>query len=163
MIVHPRHGVAEVRGIKTREVGESRTSFLELALVSPSLQILVPMDSVEEVGIRQLPTKQEVEAILALLSEPSEVSAVWSERSAETVARMKSTELAQASMVIRDLTRHERRSGKPLSASESGSLQSCLRSVASEIALVLGIGEDEARALLLERASTEDERSSASA
>jgi CarD family transcriptional regulator len=151
-VVHPRHGVATVRGIATRGVGKGRTSFLELAFASTSLKILVPMDSVDEVGIRQLPTKREAAAILTVLARPSDVPETWSERTASTTSRMQSTELAQASMVIRDLTRHTQRSGKPLSTSENAALQTCLNSVSSELSLVLEISQDDARALILEKA-----------
>jgi RNA polymerase-interacting CarD/CdnL/TRCF family regulator len=71
-----------------------------------------------------------------------------------TKTRLQTAELVQASMVIRDLCRHEIRSGKRLSASENAVLQSCLDSVSSELALVLGLPQDEARTLILERAQS---------
>jgi CarD family transcriptional regulator len=155
-VVHPRHGVATVQGIATRGVGKGRTSFLELAFASTSLKILVPVDSVDEVGIRKLLTKREAETILSILAGPSDVSETWSERTASTTSRLRSTELAQASMVIRDLTRHARRSGKPLSTSENAILHTCLDSVSSELAVVLEMAQEDARTLILEKATSED-------
>jgi CarD family transcriptional regulator len=155
-VVHPRHGVATVSRIATRGAGTSQTSYLELAFVSKSLTVLVPTGSVEDVGIRQLPTKQEAAAILKVLARPSDVSERWAERSASTTARMQSADLAQASMVIRDLTTHARRSGKRLSASENAILESCLDTVSAQLSLVLDLSQEETRALILQTAATGD-------
>jgi RNA polymerase-interacting CarD/CdnL/TRCF family regulator len=137
-----------------RDMGEEQSEFLELTRAAKSLRILVPLDSLGDVGIRLLPTKQEVAAILTTLGLPSDVPEGWSERAAVTKTRLQTAELVQASMVIRDLCRHEIRSGKRLSASENAVLQSCLDSVSSELALVLGLPQDEARTLILERAQS---------
>lgn len=156
-VVHPQHGVATVRGIASRGLGANRTSFMELAFASSSLKVLVPMDAVREVGLRPLSTKREAAAVLAVLAQPSDVSEVWSERTASSTARVQSRELDQASMVIRDLTRHAQRSGKPLSSTENAVLHTCLNSVASELSLVLEISEDDARDLILEQARSTPE------
>lgn len=155
-VVHPRHGVATVQAVSTRGAGTDRTTFLELVFSANSLKILVPMDSVDEVGLRGLPTAREAAAVLAVLTGPSDVPATWSERSASSSSRVQSGELAQAAMVIRDLTRHARRSGKPLSSSEKGVLEGCLERVSSELSLVLGISQDDARTLLLEKAHSQE-------
>jgi CarD family transcriptional regulator len=151
-VVHPRHGIATVAGIVTRDVGESSTTYLDLMFATSSLTVSVPMDAVEGVGIRDLPTKQEVSAILDVLAEPSEVPDTWAERTASTTERVRSTELTQASMVIRDLTRHAQRTGKRLTSSEHDVLKTCLHTVSAELSLVLEISQDEARTLILDTA-----------
>jgi RNA polymerase-interacting CarD/CdnL/TRCF family regulator len=107
------------------------------------------------VGIRALPTRREAAAILRVLARPSEVPADWSERTTMTTSRLETGGLEQASMVIRDLTRHATRSGKRLSSAENGVLQGCLNSVSSELALVLEMSQDDARALILQTAGGE--------
>lgn len=146
-VVHPRHGVAKVTGTPTR--GDQ--SYLELLIEGKDMTIMVPVDSLDEVGIRRVTSKSEAEQILALLTEDTEVSAVWSERNAETSSRMQSTELEQAALVIRDLTLHSERTGKPLSTAENASLQSCLQTVTTELSLSLGMSVEETRALVLEK------------
>ena len=153
-VVHPRHGVARIEGIETRGAGEGRTSFLELACAAGPLRILVPVGAVEEIGIRHLPTRREAASILGVLAQPSDVPEAWSERNALTTSRIASTELAQASMVVRDLTRHSQRSGKALSSAEQADLETCLRSVASELSIVLELSDGEARDLILEAAQS---------
>lgn len=150
-VVHPRHGVGTVLEALTRGTGKTSTNYLQLFFEEKTLTIMVPMDSVDEVGIRRPSTKTEAEAILDILEESSDVPEVWAERNATTVARVQSTEIAQASMVIRDLTRHSQRIGKPLSAAERGTLQRCLDTVSLELSLSLGLSQDQTRALILDK------------
>lgn len=150
-VVHPRHGVAKVTGTPTRKGADGPQDYLELLIEGKGMTIMVPVDSLDEVGIRRVATKAEANDILALLTEDSEVSAVWAERNAETSSRMQSTELEQAAMVIRDLTLHAERTGKPLSAAENSSLQACLETVSTELALSLGLSTDDTRALVMEK------------
>ena len=150
-VVHPRHGVATVQATATRGSGDAERSYLELFFEPKSMTIMVPVDSLDEVGIRKPVSKKEASAILAILEEESDVSAVWAERNGITQSRVQSTELEQASMVIRDLTRHAQNSGKPLSPSENGMLESCLDSVAVELSLALGQSVEDTRALILDK------------
>ncbi|HVM18384.1 MAG TPA: CarD family transcriptional regulator [Egibacteraceae bacterium] len=153
IVVHPQHGVARVEGTVSR--GKDQT-YVELRIEDKSMTVMIPVEALDEVGIRRLPTREEVDAILQMLGEDADVSAVWAERNAETRERLRSTELLQASMVIRDLTRHRERSAKPLSANESGSLQACMDTVASQVALTLGISVEEATELILSKVEPMD-------
>jgi CarD family transcriptional regulator len=144
-VVHPRHGVAKVQGTPTR----SGEDYLELFFEAKDMTIMVPVDSMDEVGIRRVATRDEADAILQLLSQDTEVSSVWAERNAETSSRIQSTDLAQAAMVIRDLTLHAERLDKPLSAAENASLQACLQTVCSELALTLDLTPEQTRELVL--------------
>lgn len=150
-VVHPRHGVAAVRGTIKRGAGKSAEDYIELFFEPKNMTIMVPVASMDEVGIRSVATKEEANTILGILEEPADVSSTWSERNADTLSRIQSTDLTQAAMVVRDLTRHSSRSGKPLSAAESSALNACLDTVSIELSLALNLSEDEARALILDK------------
>ena len=150
-VVHPRHGVAKVQGTPTRKGAKGSESYLELFFEGKGMTIMVPVDSLDDVGIRRVATKEEADVILALLEEDTDVPAAWAERNASTTSRIQSTELVQASMVIRDLTLHARRSEKPLSAAENASLQGCLETVCTELALTLDLSPEETRELVLQK------------
>lgn len=154
-VVHPRHGVGTVQSNGPRPGSKSTDSYVELLFPGKSLTVTLPVTSLEQVGIRALSTRPEAEAILAILEEPSEVPAAWSERNATTTSRIKSAELAQASMVIRDLTRHSERAGKPLSPAEKTQLDECLDVVSHELSLALELSQDDTRALILNKVATE--------
>lgn len=155
-VVHPEHGAGVVEGVVTKDIGQGPTEYLELHIDFRSLKILVPAESLERVGLRSLSSREDAEAILALLEEDSEVPTEWSERNTVTVSRMKSRELDQIAMVVRDLTRHQRRIGKPLNMGEQTALKTCLGLLARELALTLDITESETLALLTERAAGHD-------
>lgn len=150
-IVHPRHGVGTVQDAITRGSGDDATTYLTLFFELKSLTIMVPLDSVEEVGIRHPSSKKEAQAILAILEEDSDVPEAWSERNAFTLSRVQSTDIAQASMVIRDLTRHAQRIEKPLSAAENSTLEACLDQVSLELSLSLGLSQEDTRQLILDK------------
>lgn len=152
-VVHPEHGAAVVEGVVTRDLGQGPTEYIALYIEFGSLRILVPAGSVERVGLRSLSSRAHAEAILALLEESADVPVEWSERNTTTQARMKSNELDQAAMVVRDLTHHQRRIGKPLNMGEQNSLNICLGVLARELALSLDLPEERTRALLCERAA----------
>jgi CarD family transcriptional regulator len=145
-LVHPQHGVGAVDGPPTK--ASNGISYLHLFFERSSLRISIPVDSLDDVGIRPLSTRAHAQRILATLEEDAEVSTEWSERNADTVARVKSTDLDQAALVIRDLTRHEQRATKALSAAEKGALERCMDMVAQELSLVLDMTVEETRALI---------------
>lgn len=152
-VVHPQHGTAVVEGVVVKDHGNGPTEYLELRVGFASLTILLPTDSVEQAGLRALASKDEAEAILALLEEPSEVPAEWAERNTATLERLKSRELDQVAMAVRDLTRHQQRIGKPLNAGENAALNAGLSLLARELSLSLGLSESETLTLLAERAA----------
>lgn len=154
-VVHPQHGTATVVGMVTRDVGRGAEDYLQLYVETRSLKIMVPADAVRAVGIRELSTKEEADEILAILEEPSEVPEGWSERNLSTIARMKSHDLGQACMVVRDLSRHQRRVGKPLTLREKDVLEGCLDTVARELSLVLNMSEEGTKDLIMEKSLNE--------
>jgi RNA polymerase-interacting CarD/CdnL/TRCF family regulator len=135
--------------MQTRGKGKDETTYLQLAFEEKALTIMVPLDSVDEVGIRRPSTKAEAQEILAILEESSDVPEAWAERNASTVSRVQSTEIAQAAMVIRDLSRHAQRIDKPLSTAERSTLEGCLDTVSLELSLSLGTSQAETRELIL--------------
>lgn len=156
-VVHPKHGPATVQGVVTKDTGDGPENYVELRLPSPSsLKILVPERSLREVGVRDVSTRAQAEAVLAILREPSDVPETWAERNRLTVSRMGSADLAQLAMVVRDLTWHAQRAGKSLSLGEGRTLDECLDALSDELSLALGLSREETMALIVESAATEE-------
>ncbi len=150
-VVHPQHGTATVVGIVSKDVGTGPDNYLELYVETASLRIMVPASAVEAVGIRNISTKAEAEAILGILEEPFDVPQAWSERNVFTMARMKSHDLDQVSMVVRDLSRHQERAAKPLTLKERDLLTGCIDFVARELSLALEMSEEDTKALIVDK------------
>lgn len=149
-VVHPQHGTATVEGIVTKDLGDGPEDYLELYVESGSMKVMVPAAAVAEVGIRSLSTRDEAQRILALLEEPSEVPEAWADRNASTAARVKSRELDQVAMVVRDLSRHQEMAAKPLTVGERAILSSCLDILSKELGLALELSQDDTKALIVE-------------
>lgn len=156
-VVHPQHGTAVVQGVVKKDLGAGPVDYLELYVKSASMTVLVPADSVKEIGLRDLSSKRDAQDILALLQEPADVPERWKERHAMTVARMKSGDLDQIAMVVRDLTQHARRIGKPLNQGEKSALERCLAILSEELSLSLDITEDDTLSLISENSPDEPE------
>lgn len=154
-VVHPQHGTATVEGFVVKDVGKGPEDYLELYVEGSSLKIMVPADAVQAAGIRNLSTRAEAEVILVILAEPSDVPEAWAERNASSVARVKSHDLAQMAMVVRDLSRHELRRGKPLTMGEKNLFGGCLDILARELSLALDRSEEDTKALIVEKSLNE--------
>jgi CarD family transcriptional regulator len=153
-VVHPHHGAAIVTGVIEKDAGSGPTEYLELLIEHSSLTIMIPAATVAQVGIRDVSTRKQAEEILAILDSEAEVHDRWSDRNAVTVRRMKSADLTDLARVVRDLTRHAERTGKPLSTTEKGSLDTCISLLARELSLSLRLPQDETVALIVERSSS---------
>ena len=69
-VVYPHHGAAVIEKTEERELsGETREYFV-LRLTYGDLTLMVPADSCEEVGIRDVVTKKQVEQVLEVLRTP---------------------------------------------------------------------------------------------
>lgn len=154
-VVHPQHGTATVVGSVKKDVGKGPEDYLELYVETRSLKIMVPAGAVDVAGIRDPSTRGQAEAILAVLAEPSDVPEGWGERNASTLARVRSHDLDQVARVVRDLSRHQVRRGKPLTMTEKDLLAGCLDIVARELCLALELPEEETRVLIVEKCLSE--------
>ena len=65
--VYPAHGVAEVIGIEKKEINTTVCSFYVLKVLATGMQILVPKDKADQVGLRPVATASEIEEERRLL------------------------------------------------------------------------------------------------
>ncbi|MFO0674122.1 MAG: CarD family transcriptional regulator [Polyangiaceae bacterium] len=65
--VHPQHGVVEIVGVVTRELGGASVALYELKLVAGEGKILVPVAAAESAGLRPIMTAKEADELLAFM------------------------------------------------------------------------------------------------
>ena len=65
--VYPAHGVAEVIGIEKKEINTTVCSFYVLKVLATGMQILVPKDKADQVGLRPVATSSEIEEVFDIL------------------------------------------------------------------------------------------------
>ena len=67
--VYPAHGVAEVIGIEKKEINTTVCSFYVLKVLATGMQILVPREKADQVGLRPVATSSEIDEVSDILRE----------------------------------------------------------------------------------------------
>ena len=102
---HKSHGVARVTAIETKEImGHSKT-FYCLVTLENNMKILIPADSVETSGLREIISKGEVQEVIKLLRK-TDVKAdnqTWNRRYREYMEKIKTGSVYEIAEVLRDL------------------------------------------------------------
>lgn len=147
-VVYPHHGVATIERIEEKDVlGESKT-YLVLSLDAGDLTLMVPAESVEDVGVRDLIGKDQVDAVLKVLrkGEITDNAENWSRRFKANQERIKSGDIQQVAEVVRNLSIREREKG--LSTGEKRMLNKARQILTGEIAVALAVDPEEAEQVL---------------
>ena len=116
--VYPSQGVAEVIGIEKKEVYGKIQNFYVLRGLETGLRILVPIDKADQVGLRKVAGRDEIEEVMEILRD-KEVHVdrqTWNRRYRGFMEKIKSGSLFEVAEVFRDLYRLK--GMKPLSFGE---------------------------------------------
>ena len=72
--VYPAHGVAEVIGIEKKEINASVCAFYVLKVLASGMQILVPKDKADQVGLRHVASSLTINclALSSILRSPND-------------------------------------------------------------------------------------------
>lgn len=147
-VVYPQHGVATIERIEDKDVLGERKTYLVLQLDAGDLTLMVPAESCESVGIRNLIGKGDVDAVLDVLGkgEVTDGAENWSRRFKANQEKLKSGDIQQVAEVVRNLSIRERDKG--LSTGEKRMLNRARQILAGEIAVALSVEAEEAEAVL---------------
>ena len=146
-VVYPHHGAATIEEVMTRTIrGEERT-YLKLRVNQGDLEIQVPAENVDLVGVRDIVDEDGLEEVLAVLratyvEEPTN----WSRRFKANQEKIASGDVIKVAEVVRDLSRRDTDRG--LSAGEKRMLSKARQILVSELALAEKTAEDVAESKL---------------
>ncbi len=142
-IVYPMHGAGIIRAIEEKEILDNRQMYYDVHILSENMEILIPTEKAEEIGVRRTVTPEELTAILEGLVGPMDkMDSNWNRRCQENMERLKTGKLGEAVWVVRNLTLLERQKG--LSTGEKKLLTSARNFLASEMVMVKDIDKDQA-------------------
>ena len=83
-VVYPKHGVGEIIKIESMEVESIKTIFYVVKMEQSKLTIRVPLDKQEEVGLRRISSKKNIEEVYQILKlKPKIRRIMWSRRAQE--------------------------------------------------------------------------------
>ena len=133
-IVHPMHGAGIVDGVVERRVNGVTRSYYSLKLPVGGMQVMIPTESTNAIGVRPVIPPQEAEAILAALPGIEvEIDQNWNRRYRENMLRLKSGDLMEVARVVKALMRRDFERG--LSNGERKMLHSAKQILISEIVM----------------------------
>src|SRR5688572_29200501 len=147
VVVHPHHGPARITGTFSRVLRGQEVHYLQLVVAHNQLELSIPEDKAEELGVRALMSADQVRAAFErLTAETGFEEAQWSRRIKHNVDRLNSGDMLIVAELVRDLTRRE--ADKGLSLNERDLLREARRPVVHELSIVLGLTEEETLAVV---------------
>ena len=145
-VVHPRHGAAVVEDlVELERFGEQRV-YVKLRLPH-GLTLMVPVESTEQVGLRGVVSRDELDEVFDLLrGDEGRMPILWGKRYRANLAKLISGDIYHVAEVVRDLSLRE--TGKGLSSAEKRMLAKAREILISELTFVVGSTEENAEAML---------------
>ncbi len=135
-VVYPMHGAGEVAGIEENEVGGVTKSYYVLKLPMGNMKLMLPVDKVDEIGLRPIIDESEVENLVEVLRGRSDnVQGSWNKRFHANLDRMKTGNILDVAAVARNLTRQHLH--KKISGGERRLLELSRQILISELVFVM--------------------------
>ncbi|MDR1778656.1 MAG: CarD family transcriptional regulator [Clostridiales Family XIII bacterium] len=140
-IAYPMHGAGVIEGIEEKVIlGETRRYYV-MRVPYGEMKIMIPCDSTDNVGIREVIDETDLLDIEDALKRAStEMSDNWNRRYRDNMEKLKTGELTQVCEVVRNLMRVDR--VKKLSTGEKKLLSNAKQILLSELILVSGNDAD---------------------
>jgi len=146
-VVYPAHGVGQVTDVEKQVIGGQEIELFVVSFERDRMTLRVPVDKVENSGLRKLSTRKVMDQALTTLKGRARVKrAMWSRRAQEYEAKINSGDPVSIAEVVRDLHRGE--SQPEQSYSERQIYEQALERLAHEIAAVEKIKPETATAKL---------------
>ena len=141
-VVYPMHGAGIIEAIEEREVLGQRQQYYIMKLPMGDMQVMIPLRSVEEVGLREVISPEEVSRVFEVLrGEKTKMSQNWNRRYRANLEKIKSGDIFEVAEVVRNLSIRDKEKG--LSTGERRMLESARQILISELVLAQGIPADE--------------------
>lgn len=146
-VAYPMHGAGIVEGIEDKTILGELKSYYIVRILHGNMQVMVPVNSGEGVGLRCIADPSVIEDVKAVLgAESTPMDENWNRRNRENLDKLKTGDLCCVAEVIRNLVRVDR--VKKLSTGEKKMLNNARQILASEMMLISDISEDEAQNII---------------
>lgn len=144
-LIHPVHGISEVRAHEKREVAGETYDYVILAIPEQRLEVHVPKRELDEAGLRTAAPKAKAMEVLDMLGgEAERPHKTWRRALKRNKDRANSGKLRQVAVALRELSVKHRERGT-LSPSERRLERKVTRMVVSEVAASLRLSVDKAQ------------------
>ncbi len=142
-VVYPHHGAAVVKRKEKREAFGRTTEYLVLEMAHGEMTLSVPVDKVDEVGMRWPISTEDIEDLFEVLRRRDvREPANWSRRFKNHQEKLKSGDVYQVAEVVRNLALRDKDKG--LSAGEKSLYSKAQNILVSELSFAMEVPEDDA-------------------
>lgn len=134
-VVYPMHGAGIIESIEEKEILGKKSNYYILKMPVGKMKLMLPVDNVENIGIRDIVEEKQIADVISILKEKVELTDLnWNKRYRSNMEKIKSGDILEVTEVIRDLSCREKQKG--LSTGEKRMLSNAKQILVSEIALV---------------------------
>ncbi|MDO5017777.1 MAG: CarD family transcriptional regulator [Lagierella massiliensis] len=134
-IVYPMHGAGVIVEKKLKTVLGVEKEYIILSIPVGEMKISVPVDKINDVGIRDIVTESDIDEIFETLKvEDAEITSNWNARYRQNLEKLRTGVLKEIAEVFRDLYTLDLDRG--LSMAEKKLLHSSKKMLISELAVV---------------------------
>ncbi len=148
-IVYPMHGAGIIEGIEEKEIlGEKKKVLYNENAYRGDMKVMIPIDNVEEIGIREIIHNEELVKVLEILQggDKTKMPQNWNRRYRANMEKIKSGDIFEIAAVVRNLMLRDAEKG--LSTGERKMLNNAKQMLVSEIVLVSDTNQEKAEKLI---------------
>ncbi|MBS3994461.1 MAG: CarD family transcriptional regulator [Alkaliphilus sp.] len=146
-VVYPMHGAGIIESIEEKEILGKKRKYYIMKMPLGDMKVMIPLDNVEDIGLREIISLTEVEQVMAVLNDDiSKMHMNWNRRYRANMDRIKSGDIYEVAAVVRNLMLRDKDKG--LSTGERKMLGNAKQILVSELVLARGIDEKSAEELI---------------
>jgi CarD family transcriptional regulator len=140
-VVYPGHGVGQIQTIEIKEIAGTSISFYMIRILESDVTVMVPLNKVDNVGLRPTATEADVKEVYLMLRDKKVVveQTTWNRRYREYMEKIKTGSVFEICEVLRDLC--VIREDKILSFGERKMLELAKGLLVKELAIAEGTDE----------------------
>ncbi len=133
-VVYPMHGAGTIVSIEEKEVLNEKKQYYIMQLPIGEMKVMIPLDKVEEIGLREIINQKQIEEVYGLLrGDQDQMSKNWNRRYRANMEKLRTGDVYEVTEVVRNLTIREKEKG--LSTGEKKMLNSARQILISELVL----------------------------
>ena len=111
-IVYPMHGAGVIESIEEREILGQKQNYYIVRMPIGDMKVMIPIDNVEDIGIREIIGVQEVEKVIETLKEQNTiVTNNWNKRYRENMGKIKTGDIFEVAEVVKTLMVRDKEKG----------------------------------------------------
>ena len=146
-VVYPMHGAGIIESIEEKEILGNKQKYYIMRMPIGNMKVMIPLESVNDIGLREVIKKDQVEKVVAVLSQhKTSMPNNWNRRYRVNMDKIKSGDILEVADVVRNLMLRYKEKG--LSTGERKMLNNAKQILVSELVLVNNMNEEEIESMI---------------